>query len=309
MGVIKYIAWRNWAVLEYNACTENIFVFFYLALTGGSRGSSFLISFFVFYFLSAFATSYGYLVNDLGDRELDRRHGKPNVFSGDSGVRAVTVVLACLSGAFLLSFYFRHNRTFVILWLLWITIATFYSLPPFRFKERGKTGLVIIVAAQRLIPALLIFSVFGKIPAWDAILIIIYITNRGFISDVRHQLEDFGKDSSTGTRTFAVENSGRAESLFRILLLSDLLLQGLIHLACLWKLPAISIGNVPVPVSLPVFIAFTCGVLLVMLRPGRKTPKDPYHDRGAFNFVHLGLPSFYFPLSLLFLRAAKEPVH
>jgi len=286
---------------------EHICVF--LSGSGGRElGTGIHFQLFVFYFFSALATSYGYLVNDLGDRELDRRHNKPNVFEKDSAFCAITVVGLFLLGAVLLSLYFRKNHPFVALWLLWILIATFYSLPPFRLKEKGKIGLLLIVTAQRLIPALLIFSVFGKMASADAVIIILYIMNRGFISDLRHQLEDLEHDLSTGTRTFAAENREQAGIFFKCLLKIDLLLQGMVHLACLFTMPRISMHGFSIPVTLPVFLVFVLGVVVLFLKHGTGSNGDPYYDTGLRNFLHLGIPSFYFPLYLLIVLVLYSPL-
>ncbi len=83
-----YLGWRNWAVLRFNSVLENIYVLFYIALNDRLTAPMFLANGAVFILLSIFSTTYGYLVNDWADKELDARHGKDNTFRHDSAAKA-----------------------------------------------------------------------------------------------------------------------------------------------------------------------------------------------------------------------------
>ncbi len=202
----RYIGWRHWAVLNYNAVFENLFLVFYIALVHQRYDFRFVLDSVVLILFSIFATTYGYLINDYSDRELDRRHGKPNTFENDSEARALFAIGVIVFLSLLSSAPFWHRPYFVILGLSWFVVATFYSLKPIRLKERGTVGIVFVVMAQRVLPALIIFSVFGFWRLPDVLLLVTYILFRGFSSDVNHQLSDYENDRKTGTATFAVSS-------------------------------------------------------------------------------------------------------
>lgn len=308
--MLKYFSWRNWAVIEYNSMTENFFLFFYLALRHNIGGERFLLNLFLFYLFGAFATSYGYLVNDLGDRELDLRHGKPNVFHGDSTFRAIIVVLIAFLAANAVSLYFIRHTGFLPLWILWILLSTGYSLPPLRLKEKGFYGLMAVVPAQRIIPALLVLSVFGDFTSVDSFILICFVAVGGFMSDVKHQISDFALDASTGTETFVMQSGlNRAKMIFRYLLFANLLFQMLLYICACFFLPHIRIGVLKVPVAVPILIVYSIALSIhIFFKKEYAQRYDPYIDRGLGHFIHLVLPTFYFPFFLIVLHSCFFPL-
>ncbi len=163
--VNRYLGWRNWAVVRYNSIFENLFVIFYIALHLQDFSNAFLTDIFLFLLFSVFSTTYGYLINDYADMELDKAHGKPNTFSADSSSKALIICLLFLVLSVFFGLPFSDNAAFALLWLAWIVISTFYSLPPMRLKERGLTGIVFVIAAQRVIPIFLVLllSIFPSV--------------------------------------------------------------------------------------------------------------------------------------------------
>lgn len=200
----KYFGWRNWAVFRYNSIAENMFLIFYICLVERNFTFQFIISFTQFFGFSVVSTTYGYLINDFADRDIDRLQGKGNTFEKDSTLTAICIVagafaLSCLFGA-----PFSESRHFVFLFALWMTIATFYSLKPLRLKERGFVGLIVVVIAQRALPVIITFSAFNYFDTMAICVFTSYIFFRGLSSDLNHQLEDLAKDKTTKTTTFAV---------------------------------------------------------------------------------------------------------
>ncbi len=202
--MLKYIGWRNWAVFRYNSVFENLFILFLIALIDQHKELLFLRDSLLFLLFSIFATTYGYLINDYSDMELDRLHGKSNTFEEDSKQKAGLIVVLTLLLALLTSIPFWNRPYFVGLTIFWFLITTFYSLPPIRLKERGTANIIFVVMAQRLLPVLILFSVFTFWSHALVITILIYVFFRGLSSDLNHQLEDYENDLQTGTRTFVV---------------------------------------------------------------------------------------------------------
>lgn len=298
----KYLGWRNWAVFTYNSIFENGFVIFYITLRTQNYSTGFVVDILYFILFSIFSTTYGYLVNDFADIELDRRHGKKNTFSGDSKLRAGSVVLISLILSVLAAIPFIHNRYFLFLWLVWFLISTFYSLPPLRLKERGKTGLIFVVFAQRLLPILLVFAVFEFSAPFEIILLSVYVLLRGFSSDINHQIEDLDSDRKTATKTFAVEaGTQTVRRIFRI----NLELEKILLIAVL-ILFAVQLRHLPLILyifllllALIYFAAYIYSLRLILSDKSTVEVNPFVRDKKTiFQFMHHAYPSVVLPLGL-----------
>jgi 4-hydroxybenzoate polyprenyltransferase len=307
------LAWRNWGILRYNSFWQNIAVLFYIALTDQLFNLAFLwqVGFFVMF--STIMTGYGYLINDLADVELDRRHGKSNVFLSMSKRKAVFIVLAFLVIGSLFALPFLNRTGFVPLWLLWILAATFYSMPPLRLKERGLIGLTATIAAQQTLPTALIFAAFGELVSWAALVFALYSTARGVSSDVGHQMRDWSQDTSTGTGTFAVRHGyDTVQTIYAISLEFERLALGGVMIILLLNLPSVTLPLLKWQVSpaWPLAVAYawlffqTVGRSWRARRQGRLSLQDPYnperqkqvHD--PLQIIHHSLPSVIMPFYL-----------
>src|SRR5437870_3309478 len=97
----RYVRWPDWALSRIPMLCV---VGSYLGLVHGHDLTNFFTDFLVFTFVFASSSSaFGFLVNDLGDRELDRRHGKRNTFlelgtAKAMGLLAAVVAFMVLSG-------------------------------------------------------------------------------------------------------------------------------------------------------------------------------------------------------------------
>jgi 4-hydroxybenzoate polyprenyltransferase len=309
--IINLLSWRHWGIIRYNSLWQNAAAVFYLALTHHLYSWSFPTQVALFILFSMLSTSYGYLVNDLADRELDQRHGKPNVFSGMGRVRPLAAVGTMAVGATLASLPFLHRPWFALLWGAWFCTATFYSLPPLRFKERGLSGLVAAIFAQQTLPTLLIFAAFGHLASWGALVFVIYATARGVSSDVGHQMRDWAQDAETETPTFAVRQGYRSICrLYATCQELDKLLLGLVMVVLMVDLPSVSLPGLSLQVGLAwplvasylVLYALTAGQGWKGLQQG--TLPDPYDDipqgpeRNAIHFIHHAFPSVVIPFYL-----------
>jgi len=298
----KYFGWRNWAVFQYNSILENLFVFFYIAFRIPDHSAFFLLKIFLFIFFSLFSTTYGYLINDLADVELDRIHGKANTFADVSSLKAaaVTGFFFLLSTVF--AFPFWLNRWFLILWASWFLISSFYSLPPLRLKERGKLGLLLVVSAQRLLPVLLVFSAFNFSYGWEIAGISFYVFLRGLSSDINHQLIDYQNDLKTRTKTFAVTTGHETvQKIFRWVLELEKIFLFLILAFFLTILHPRFLLAYYITAFLSVFylIAYLSSHYLLWKR---KIPVDvnPFQTNGKniFQLLHHSYPSVILPLGL-----------
>jgi len=305
----KYFGWRDWAVLVYNSIFENLFVLLYILVREQKWTTQDLTATIVFLLFSMFSTTYGYLINDYADMELDRRHGKSNTFENDSRGRALWITMLFLFLSVATGWYFSDRMTFLELWLAWIFISTFYSLPPLRFKERGKPGLLLVVLAQRLLPVLLVFTAFDFHRTGEMVLLAVYVFFRGISSDVNHQVEDYENDIKTGTSTFAVSSGRRvARGMLRFSLEME---KVLLLIVLLYITHALAWMD---------FLPLLCWLLTVLLYVGmllfgykqqwvdQKDPNPFSHPGTVFQFLHHSYPSVILSLVLSLILVYFEPV-
>ncbi len=305
--ISKYIGWRHWAVLNYNAVFENIFVLFYIALINHRYDASFVSDAILLILFSIFATTYGYLINDFSDRELDRLHGKSNTFENDSHAKAFLTITVVLILILITSVPFWGHRYFLLWAGLWLLITTFYSLKPIRLKERGTWGIIFVVMAQRILPLLIIFAVFDFNRWPDGVLLVLYILFRGLSSDVNHQLSDYRNDLKTGTSTFAVQKGYQnVQRLFYTSLHTERILLLIILLRLGWVLP---IDGQGLRIFFVLLIA-VYGVAFVVhyvksLREAQERQRNPFdpQKKDVVQFLHHAYPSVLLPVGLNLILA------
>ena len=308
--VNQYFGWRNWSVVVYNSVIENVFLIFYIALRNQLFRLNFMIDFFIFLAFSIFSTSYGYLINDFADKELDALHDKENTFEDDSKFKAGLIVLLFLAMSVSCGLHFLSNHLFLPLWVLWILIATFYSLRPFRLKERGKIGLIFAVIAQRVLPILIIFAAFKHFEMVDVVVFTAYIFFRGLSSDLNHQIEDHKKDSVTETDTYAVQAGLRkAKKIFRFSLeMEKGLLIFCLLIMCL-NIPYLHIWGISLisPVLLVYVLLYALNWVEIRSQ-GVDIDVNPFipNRKDIFQFIHHAFPSVLIPFYLLLLLVYKQ---
>jgi 4-hydroxybenzoate polyprenyltransferase len=259
---------------------------------------------------SSFCTTYGYLINDLGDKELDELHAKDNTFKEDSNIKSCLIVFLFLLLSVIFSSPFSVNPIFLLFFFIWICIATAYSIKPFRLKERGKTGLVFVVIAQRVLPILIVFSAFNHLNFLDCLVLTMYIFFRGLSSDVNHQLEDYHKDAKTDTGTYAVQAGlKKTQKIFRFSLELE---KGLLILCLsliMMKLFHVKFGSVPVILPIFLFYLFLYGwSLIAILFCENRQNVNPFIEgkRNIFQFIHHTFPSVILPLYFLLILTKEN---
>lgn len=311
LNILRYfktiLGWRNWAVFTYNSFIENIFIVFFIALAAPDFSNNFLWNILFFYLFSIFSTSYGYLVNDLADVELDSVHNKPNTFIGEKKSTSVFCVCSALLFSAIFALPFLRKSSFLILWMIWLFLTTFYSLKPFRFKEKGKFGLVIVVFAQRLLPTLLVFAAFSYSEWIDVIIFSLYVLFRGLSSDVNHQLEDYKFDSQTKTTTFVVTHGFEKTRRIFVYLLR---IERILFLIILFKVCEL-FNNTSVIFSITswvLFIWYTFMWIVVELQTFRGIILNPFskNEKNVVQFIHHPFPTILLPLFLSLFIAFKN---
>lgn len=306
----RYLGWRNWAVLTYNSIAENIFILFYVALADRLSPFAFTVDLLAFLLFSMFSTTYGYLINDLADKDLDALHGKTNTFQNDSKGKAALIVGLFLVLSVASGVRFAERGLFLFLWAVWFFLATFYSLKPIRLKERGKIGLAFVVLAQRGIPALMALAAFGHQEAVVVLFFTTYILFRGLSSDINHQLEDYGEDSKTDTETYAVKSGfTRSQKMLRFSLIAERVLLAVCLGIMLFYTLERNIFGFPYMLPLVGAYALLCVAALAKARRhGVHKFINPFHqkEKDIFQFLHHGFPSVVLPFYLILILSFEN---
>ena len=308
----KYLGWRNGAVFQYNSIFENLFILFSILLFTGKTNTVILIDILIFFIFSILSTSYGYLINDFADRELDLKHQKPNTFENDSKTKAVWVVSIVFFLSLIAGVRFIQKPYFPVLWLGWFLISTFYSLKPFRFKERGPAGLLSAVIAQRFIPVLMVFSIWGSVSGKFMIAAVLYVFFRGLSSDLNHQLDDYNNDKQTHTSTFAVKAGlERGTKILRFSLEMEKVLLPVVMICPVWNCNKVNpLGCwLYAGLILLYFLAYFFSVLRLLQK--KDTDVNPFRNREKtiFQFLHHSYPSVILPIGLNGILSIWNPVY
>ena len=293
--------WHDWAIdkipMLFSIC-------FYLILINGRSSGKNLFDFFMFLVYSLSSTIYGYTVNNFADLKIDAAQGKENFLLEVSRSRRRIIVWSLALISLLSGFYFIDRPYFYILWISQFFIATFYSLPPLRFKEKGTLGLIVPFFAQLVLPTLICFAIFGQINSMACLLFMIYAVFKGGAYDIGHQFHDHRRDTQTDTKTFAVQHGHQSVLLlFRTFLILEritfILITYYLYKNCTITFTEYHLN--PFAFILIVYIIIFLAVVLQEIKI--KKISDPYYldTRGLSNILHVILPNIIFPLVLAFL--------
>lgn len=156
---------------------------------------------------------YVSVINDLSDIETDQLAGKTNRFANKSFAFKTLVLSICLMTGILTNyFWFKTN------WLVggfylaaWIAY-TLYSIPPFRFKNKGFLGVLGDATGAHFFPYLFVVSAtFNWIGTplnlvW-LITVGIWALSCGLRGILWHQVQDYQSDLKSKVNTFVTKNS------------------------------------------------------------------------------------------------------
>jgi len=163
------------------------------------RQSNFLVLLF-FIITQLFLLAYTFVLNDVGDKDLDIRAGKIKPIQGYSYLKIVVILSTLAAGSLFIPLYSGDFLVKVISVTAFL-LLTFYSLEPLRFKEKGIIGIIIADAAQRSI----LFLIFGLFISAKPLLIIFFmgwLFIIGFQDELDHQLVDIENDEKSVARTW-----------------------------------------------------------------------------------------------------------
>lgn len=224
LGQLKaLLGLRSWLIVRANPVLENSYIFLYAQFVQPMPASALLGKVLAFVPFSFALLYYGYLLNDYADRDFDRRrdvsqHPPTNpFFERSTSYGRLVVVASLLANLPFVVFFSLDNYVFAAIWVVWVVLATSYSLPGIYLKARGLLGLVVVALALRTLPVLLFFVTL-KIPIdWGWAAILVYVSLRGLSADLAHQRLHIAEDAGHGLHTFGVaQGLERATRLLRL---------------------------------------------------------------------------------------------
>lgn len=265
----------------------------------------------IFSFVFAPASAaFGFLINDLGDRELDALHQKRNTFTDLGNKKATLVVIATAVLMLVGMVPFWNRGEFLGLLLLWFLVTVAYSLPPLRMKERGAAGVVASTAAQSLLPIFIAAAALAanSVSLWISLPLALCSTICGATLELAHQRYDRQRDSSTNTPTWAVKlDIAKFDKLYRFALTLDRVAVGVV-LTILGAL-AVESGNRFGMVSIAVVVGLYLSSLVAVSLRDRNAFVDPYYGTRSLadRLLHDLIPNLLIPTHALFCLVLVAP--
>jgi len=309
----RFIRWRDWG-------PGKLPVFFtvlsYLALANRALSLNYFFEFIAFTIFAAIHSALGYLLNDWGDRKIDKLHGKSNAFDNLSKAKSTAALVALLLCALLSVLPFLERPLVFPLWLGWLFFAFSYSLRPLRLKERGIVGLLFSSIAQWTIPILITFAAMEHFGGWDMLIFVIAHTVSGATLEIAHQRHDRLNDTSTGTDTFGARTTtAKLDRLYTSALFSDKISLGIMLFMITMRIISIRPSTLWVLISFLPLSLYSLLLILALIECIRALRRgeivDPYytHHRSANKLLHETMPNFFIPVFLLLLLTFVQPYY
>jgi|SRR5262245_22895381 len=306
----RYLRWPDWAL---SRIPMLCMVGSYLALVHGHSSAKFLTDFLLFTFVFASSNSaFGFLINDLGDRELDRRHGKRNTFLELGTTKAVCLLAAVIVLMMLSGLPFLDRPRFASLWALWWLAALAYSLPPIRLKERGAVGIATSSVAGWTLPVLIAFAALEAGTAWELWMFLLATTISGATLELAHQRHDLPNDAATQTSTLAVNLGQRKiDRIFPWALWADRIAVGVVLVVVVLRSQGLELKvNGPAMLAGSLIFIYFAALLNLSVRLAKGHEIDPYYGQRTMTnrILHDIMPNLLIPAFLLTQLALQSPI-
>lgn len=307
--VARFTRYQDWAPGKIPVlCT----ILFYIGLANHQVGPAFVLDATMFLIFASLHSAMGYVVNDWGDRELDKQHGKSNAFDRLSPQNGAAALLALIGLAFLSGLYFASRPYVLPLWLTWSFFALAYSLKPLRLKERGIVGISASAIAQWSLPVLLAFAALGRFGNLDMIVFALAVTINGATLEIAHQRHDRVRDLSTQTGTFGTRvASSKLDRLYTAALFMDKVALGIVFAIIMTVTTQLMMGwSALAPLALYV-VLFVLSVIETMRFQREGKFLDPYYsaDRTAAKLLHETFANLVLPTYVIALATLLHPIN
>lgn len=171
-----------------------------------------------FFIPAAFGmAALGYLINDWADIRTDRLTSKKNYLSTLPPLKVILSLLLVLIIAITPWFFLKPCKLIIYMLILQVVFYILYSIPPFRFKNRGFLGILADAFYGHIIPVFVTINLFSchvgtepdfsvEIKLFTALFTLLLM--KGFRNIMLHQMADRKCDKKAGIKTFVVKYGG-----------------------------------------------------------------------------------------------------
>jgi 4-hydroxybenzoate polyprenyltransferase len=230
---------RAWRLALAGPSVYWYFPIFYVLLSSGVRPSP--LGLFGLMMALVLSASWGFLINDLADRESDAKSGRRDDIHGH-GIgrgRMYAMILAAAGGSWAIVFAIGGGVPFKVVLAINYLIAFLYSCPPIRLKIRGFWGFLANSLIERPLPVLVLLTYMRYYTAATILLpVLVELTWSVF----KHQAADVRGDSEAHVTTFAVSLGEAASTRIVMSFLNPLSVAALLALTALAWLGAPELG-------------------------------------------------------------------
>ncbi|HKT21337.1 MAG TPA: UbiA family prenyltransferase, partial [Nitrososphaerales archaeon] len=222
------------------------------------------------------SASWGFLLNDLADREADSKGGRADVLHGHGLSRRVmwSLVLLTAAGSWVVVFLIGGGYAFKVVLALDYLIATLYSVRPVKLKVRRFWGFLANSLMERPLP-IVVFLAYMNF--YTAATLLFPVLMELSWSVFKHQAADVKEDLAANVMTFAASLGERLSNRIVMWFLNPLSVASMLFLVGLsWlsipsmRLPLLATFIVIAVSVTGAFLAERAGKLTVYI-----TPTDP----------------------------------
>lgn len=288
----KLIRWKEWKTSK----LPLVFLFsYYILFVKRAFTFDILLTFFNFVGFMVFYASFGYMINDFSDIEIDKKAGKQKIIAQMKPIW-VKMLLVCIALiGFLMTIPFWDNFIIPIIVVIMYFFCAFYSLPPLRFKEKGWFGLIVASITQRTFPALLCSIIFGYFD-WIIFLLLILYLIIGIRKIIVHQLKDYENDLKGKVQTYITSK--------RLLSGYQLLFKVIIPIEIGLLVVILILFSIEIPMILVLIFIY----LVTSYFSGFRLTKECLMNSVLIeeSFMH-SFYSFYLPIFFTFLLSSLSP--
>lgn len=234
--------------------------------------------------------AYGVLVNDFFDREIDIAAGKVSANRGHQNSKEeLSLILVVLVFAILGLVYLANGGVaYDVTWVVALFLASAYSAPPLKLKERGFWGFVTDSVIEKPLPILIVFTFFHY---YGFEIFLFPVFGELLDSIFKHQVEDYDLDSKLGIKSFAIM-LGKKRSALAVSLVANPL-----NVVAAVSLIAISFHELPkarvlIFVSV-LLIALGMAATEILRRRGKVRTGFPFPEPPVLGLLNFGLRSVF----------------
>lgn len=246
------------------------------------------------------------LINDLTDREIDRRAGKERWITSIPLPAGTIIPVFLLSAAFFALIGAGGDIFVFVLFTVSVLLGVFYSLKPIRFKDHGFWGILAYSLSAAILNVVVPWTLFRSAPLLLPILFTVVFGDK-LIQILFHQIADLDSDREEKVKSYAVaagreKTDGILRAVLKIATTADLLLLFYI------------LFGMQVHPSFVWLIGLTCffgvvasGIYVKVISKKFKTSTE-LTERLPWTYLGLSYVLFYIiPPVLLFMLALQEP--